>query len=301
MAKLKHYKRFGGYLQYKQMLRNSKQMEEASLNLPPVQSFTDGPPVYFLTGKNHLYQTLFCIQSLTKISREKFSFILVDDGSFDEALIARVSRQLPGAVAVTQQEIAENLRQILPVEKYPVLNHKRSVYPHLKKLTDVHTLPGSRWKMVLDSDMLFWSEPKDVINWLKKPEQNICMLDCEQSYGYSIKLMESLCGQKIRAKVNVGAIGLANDAINWDDLEKWISILEEKEGANYYLEQALSAMLIGDAPLTILNSSDYIVNPDEQAILNKAGVLHHYVDLAKKGYFQSAWKMVIGNTKVKAN
>ena len=267
-------------------------MERTSYNLPPVISSPGGLSIHFLTGKQYLHQTLFCIQSLSKVTKAKFKFILIDDGSFDEKLIKRINLQLPGAEIITQEIIEQNFQRYLPENKYPYLHHKRKVYPHIKKLTDIHTIPGNLWKLVLDSDMLFWSEPKEIITWLNNPNKPLHMVDCEESYGYSTKLMADLCGYKIRSLINVGAIGLNSNKINWAKVDHWVKMLEEKEGTSYYLEQAISAMLISSTDSVVLNSKKYIVNPNKEMINNKFGTLHHYVDLSKDGYCKTAWKVL---------
>lgn len=289
-SQLQKFRRFGGYLNYRGMMNGRREMEQHSVELPPVISYADGFPVYFLTGKNYLYQTLYCIQSLIKSSAAQFKFILVDDGSFNDALIERVAKQLPGAQVITQARINENLQNALPETRYPYLHKKRAVYPHIKKLTDVHTIPGDAWKLVLDSDMLFWHEPADLVRWLNHPKQPLHMIDCTEAYGYSQRLMTQLAGSPIKPLLNVGAIGLKSEAIDWDKLENWVKTLEEQEGTSYYLEQALSAMLIGNADAIILKAEDYIVSPGPDQIKNKTGILHHYVDLSKEGYFKHAWK-----------
>lgn len=266
-------------------------MAKMSQNLTPVQNYDDGLPVHFLTGKNYLYQTLFCIHSLTKVASEKFKFILVDDGSFDKAMIAQIEKQLPGSKIVTKKNIANNLDKYLPESTYPCLRQKRKIYPHLKKLTDIHTIPGDNWKLVMDSDMLFWKRPMEVISWYKNPTQPVYMLDCTESYGYSKQLMQELSGNPIPDLLNVGIIGQKSADIDWIKLENWIKTLEEKEGTSYYLEQALTAMLIGNKKSIILNADLYKVNP---VIINDSTpVLHHYVDLSKKIYYTKAWKKVL--------
>ncbi|MFD1628607.1 hypothetical protein [Pseudopedobacter beijingensis] len=267
-------------------------MMKASYDLPKIPSFSNGLPVYFLTGKKFIYQTLFCAYSLVKHSKEIFQFILVDDGSFDDKDIVHLQIKMPHAKLVLKEEIAQNLQKILPVKKFPFLHHKRKVYPHIKKLTDIHTLQDNPYKIVLDSDMLFWKEPEEIIEWLKKPNNSIYMLDCEESYGYSRELMFQLCGHQVPELMNVGAIGFSSKIINWEILEKWGSTLEQKEGTSYYLEQALTAMLIAGQHSEILNKKDYIVNPSPEQIKNTEGILHHYVDLSKEGYFKTAWKKI---------
>lgn len=289
-SRLKMYNRFGGYINYRKMMAGRRLMERQSAVLPPVISHTDGLPVYFLTGKKYLYQTLYCITSLTAATSQKFNFILVDDGSFDDSLIKRTSRQLPGVQIITRQQIDHNLQLLLPESHYPVLHQKRQVYPHIKKLTDVHTIPGSNWKLVLDSDMLFWDTPQAIIAWLKDAQKPLHMVDCAEAYGYSIPLMQQLAGTAIKPLLNVGAIGLNSRAINWPKVEHWVATLEQQEGTSYYLEQALSAMIIGNDDAVALPAASYIVNPDKTAITTTRGVLHHYVDLSKEGYFKTAWK-----------
>lgn len=291
-AKYTLVSRFGGYRNYRRMTVGRKQMERASMDLLPVVSEADGLKVYFLTGKKYLYQTLFCIHSLIKVSNARFNFTLVDDGSFDSEFIARVGRQLPGSRICTAEQIRQNLLLKLPADRFPHINRKRSVYPHIKKLTDIHTLDGDDWKLVLDSDMLFWHEPFQLTGWLNQPQRPLYMLDCKNSYGYSMELMEKLAGQSIPELLNVGVIGLNSKEINWSKIEDWIAILEREEKSSYYLEQALSAMIIGTSPADHLPRETYIVNPAEAAMANNEGVLYHYVDLSKQGYFTREWKKI---------
>lgn len=292
-AKLARVNKFGGYFEYQKMLRGQKAMELASVDLPPVPSYPDGLAIYFLTGSKFIYQTLFCIRSLKKHSSNKFKFIMVDDGSFSVALIDRIRKQLPEAEIITKEVIDQNLEERLPETTYPMLRKKRREYPHIKKLIDIHTLNTGGWKLVLDSDMLFFNDPIEVFRWLKNPRQPLHMIDCTESYGYSLPLMEQLCGTKIPEQANVGAIGLNSDTINWAELENWVIALEEQEGRSYYLEQALSAMLLAGQDCIVLDKDKYIVNPNEKAISSGTGILHHYVDLSKKGYYTEAWRKVI--------
>lgn len=285
-------KRFGGYFSYNKMIREQKKMIDKSKKLPPIISNPNGFPIYFLTGKKYLYQTMFCAYSLNKSSAEKFQYVLVDDGSFDKALINQAKTQMPNVKIVLKEDIEKNLSQKLSLDKYPFLNYKRQVYPHIKKLTDIHTIDDSSFKLVLDSDMLFWNEPTEMIDWLKQPNGSLYMLDCEESYGYETALMQSLCGFEIPKLMNVGAFGIDSRIIDWEHVEKWSEALEDSAGASYFLEQALSAMLVAQGKKNILKNDHYIVNPENKNIDFTDVKLHHYVDLSKKYYFETAWKKI---------
>lgn len=286
-------KRFGGFISYFKMFNNQKRMINASKFLPPILSHNDGYPIYFLTGENYLYQTLFCTYSLVKYSNEKFQFVLVDDGSFDEKLILRIKKQMPGVKIITAKEIQTNLDERLPMKHYPYLHYKRKIYPHIKKLTDIHTITSKHNKLVLDSDMLFLNEPTEIIDWIKNPNGSIHMIDCGEAYGYSQKLMETLCGNKIPELVNVGILGLNSNSIDWNKLEHWAKKLEETEGASYFLEQALSSMIISNQIRVALDKETYVVNPSNDVHVKQAKTLEHYVDLSKLNYFMKKWKLII--------
>jgi hypothetical protein len=289
-AKISRFRRFGGYLEYKKMLAGEVDMEMCAERLPPVQSFDDGFPVFFLTGHKYFHQTLYCIRSLSMVAGKRLRITIVDDGSFDSGLIGRVSRQLPGAALITQGVIDQKLNELLPAEIFPNLRSRREVYPHLRKLTDVHTISCALgWKLVLDSDMLFWREPLEIMNWLKNPDRPIYMTDCEECYGYSRESMEALTGDRVPLELNVGVIGLHSGSIDWEKVEYWIGKLEQTQGTSYFLEQALTAMLIGTEPSLVLPAQTYQVNPTGGEPEPEC-ILRHYVDLSKKDYFNRAWR-----------
>jgi hypothetical protein len=295
-SKIKQIGRYGGFIKYYKIEKKIAEMQTTSLGLSPIQCHSEGLPIYFLTGKKHFHQTLFCILSLVKKCGDIFCFYLVDDGTFDIKLKNRINQQLPGSVIITKEEINLQIENLFHLDKYPTLIHKRTVYPHIKKLTDIHShLNGPEWKLVLDSDMLFRNKPTLLLNWLKNPDKPLHMVDCQESYGYSKSLMASLSGSAIPSLVNVGTIGLRSKSIRWPDLEVWIAELEALEGSSYYLEQALSAMLIGEQHSTVLPANDYVVNPSSLEVDQIKGVLHHYVDLSKGSYYNKMWQKVIGN------
>jgi hypothetical protein len=292
-GKLKQIRRQGGLWNTWQINRARKEMERAAqtLKVPKGDAGIEPLEVHFLTGKKYWYQTVFCMYSLQKTTSTPFHFHLCDDGSFDESFIRQIKEQAPATTIHTIREIEERLRKAIPEDRFPFLWHKRRVYPHIKKLTDVHA-GTSGWKLVLDSDMLFLQRPQVVIDWLNSPTAPFFILDTQNAYGYSFDLMQNLASESIREKVNVGVIGLQSESINWDNLENWGKELEQQEGTSYYLEQALTAMIIGDRKAFVGPQNDYIVMPSEEQVLSKEGALHHYVDLSKEWYFKEAWKQI---------
>lgn len=293
-GKIRQIQRQGGLWNVWQINRARKEMEQAAQTLRVPLGNTGITPleVHFLTGKKFWYQTVFCMYSLQKTTSTPFHFHLYDDGSFDESLIRQIKEQAPATTIHTIGEIELRLREAIPEDRFPFLWHKRRVYPHIKKLTDIHA--GTKgWKLVLDSDMLFFSTPTIIIEWLQQSEIPIFIQEKGNFYGYSKQLMETLCEGSIRDGINVGVIGLKSEEIDWFKLMTWAEKLEQTEGASYFLEQALTAMLLGNDPSISGERSDYIVNPAKEDVEKGKGVLHHYVDLSKEWYFKTAWKKIL--------
>jgi len=274
--------------------RAQQQMISAAYSLKEVSK--PGLPVYyiyFLTGKKYWYQTAFCLYSLQKVSCSiQFNAILIDDGSFDDKLTKQILSQFPSVKIQRADETESRLNQYLPAARYPVLHKKRKIYPHIRKLIDVHA-GETGWKMVIDSDMLFFKGPELFENWLKTTSTPFFLHDAVHSYYYSNELMANLVGMPVTPNLNVGMIGLESGSINWDKLESWIIALEKQEGSNYLLEQALSAMIVAGQKVIVAPKDDYIVLPGEQESKSPAAVLHHYVAESKEWYFKNAWRLIL--------
>jgi hypothetical protein len=269
-------------------------MEQAAYKLPSISKCASSSKpleIYFLSGKKFWYQTCFCAYSLTQQTSINLRPIVYDDGSLKAKYTQEIERIFPNAKIITLEEIETSLNQYLPQNKFPYLRERRLNYPNMRKLTDIH-VGSNGWKLVLDSDMLFFQTPKFLLDWLNYPEKPCYMVDTETSYGYSETLMSSLAETTIPEKLNVGICGLNSDDIDWEKLEFWCRTTIEKEGTHYYQEQALIAMLVADRDCLIAPAEDYRVMPNKEEVINPKAVLHHYVSDSKPWYFRYGWKLI---------
>lgn len=270
------------------MIQAANSLQEITRNNRPTYQ------VYFLTGKKYWFQTAFCLYSFQKNADVNIEAVIVDDGSFDDELEIAVKRQFPTTVKVVRTKtVNEFLNRVLPAYEFPVLRQRRLDYPHLRKLTDVHVLPGNGPKLVLDSDMLFFHKPEEILNWLANPNKCLFMKDVTESYGYSQQLMKELSRvSMIPDRLNVGVAGISSSLINWRQLEHWTKEMLDREGSSYLQEQALTAMIAADKPCVFLDELNYKVLPVIQSGMIPE-TLHHYVAEAKYDYFVKGWKAAL--------
>lgn len=276
--------------------QGQQQMEQATYRLKTVETRAEDNflDIYFLTGKKYWYQTIFCAYSFAQHTNESIRPVIYDDGSLEKKYQEEILRIFPCAKIVLHAEIEEYINTFLPESKYPYLRERRRHQPHMRKIIDIR-VSSSGWKLVLDSDMLFFRNPEFLVDWLKNPKQPCYMVDIQNSYGYSKALMASLSQAKIPDRINVGICGLNSEDIDWEKLEYWSKTMIEREGTTYYMDQALSAMLVAGKPCSIAPANEYIVMPDGEEGINPQAILHHYVDKSKPLFFRHGWKNVLKN------
>jgi len=276
--------------------QNRIEMEKATYKILSIASVPDVSnnvyDVYFLTGEKFWYQTCFCMYSLIQASGENLRPVIYDDGTLQEGQVNEIKRIFFNVKIVSTAEIQKKLDECLPSSKFPYLRERRIDYLNIRKLIDPH-IASSGWKMVLDSDMLFFRNPIMLVDWLKDPRCPCHMVDVENSYGYSIQLMEHLAKAKVAQRVNVGVCGLKSEDIDWEKLEYWCKKLIEKAGMHYYMEQALTAMLIAGKECTVLPPEEYVVMPGERESMKPKAAMYHYVAQSKPWYFRHGWRNII--------
>ncbi len=280
----------GGPFEVRRTERGRLAMEAAALTLPLPPPAAGAPlELHLLTGRRFWYQTAFCLWTLARQSGRPLAPVIYDDGSLTGEFQAPLARLFPAARFVARAETVARLDEFLPVAKFPALRERWLNYPNIRKLTDPH-IGRTGWKLVLDSDLLFFHRPSFLVDWLAAPDRPLHAVDCETSYGYSRPLMNELAGAPVADLVNVGLTGLNGSELDWARLEHWCATLITREQTSYYLEQALIAMLVAGRPCAIVPAADYVTLPVRPEARDCRAVMHHYVANSKRWYFQKNWR-----------
>ena len=294
VARVRDSLRNGGPWQERLTERGRAAMEVAAHTLPLLPSVVDGPlELHLLTGRRFWYQTAFCLWSLAQQTKRPLAPVIYDDGTLTAEFQAPLGRLFHAARFVARAETVARLDEYLPTARFPVLRERWLNYPNIRKLTDPH-LGRTGWKLVLDSDLLFFRRPEFLLHWLDAPDRPLHAVDCETSYGYARPLMNRLAGASVADLVNVGLTGLDGAAIDWEQLEHWTRELHASAGTSYYLEQALIAMMVAGRQCAVAPATDYVTLPRPPEARDCRAVMHHYVAQSKRWYFQHNWARTLG-------
>jgi hypothetical protein len=246
-------------------------------------------PVAFLTGRDFWHLTVFCAASLQHHSPRPIHFEFHDDGSLDPRQAARLGTLFPSSVIHPSADLERALDEHLPKERFPTIRARRMVYPHLRKITDIH-VGKTGWRALLDSDMLFHAPPTEFLDWLEAPSRPLHMIDVGDYYGYTRPLLERLAKADIPSGVNVGITGMRSDAFDWALIDQWISDMQRAEGTSYYQEQALFALMMARETPIALPADRYVVQPGPAELQSPRAILHHYVDATRLDLYIQMWE-----------
>jgi hypothetical protein len=284
----------GGPFEMRRTEHGRAEMEKAAKTLPQLPAYLGQPlELHLLTGRRFWYQTVFCLWTLGCHTKRPLAPVIYDDGTLASEQQAVLARLFPNSRFCSQNETIARLDALLPRERFPVLRERWLNYPNLRKLTDPH-LGSTGWKLVLDSDLLFFHPPTLLVGWLDAPSKPLHAVDVQRSYGYSDALLASLVSAPLADKLNVGLCGLRSEEIDWEKMEWFCRTLIAAERTNYYLEQALVALLLAGRECTITPAHDYVTLPRPPEAQACQAVMHHYVANSKRSYFQHCWRHAAG-------
>lgn len=258
------------------------------LPLPPCRV---GQPlsVTLLSGARYWDMTAFCLISLAQACERPIAPILIDDGSLPNEAVASLQRLFPSLIIHGPSSVEERLNHCLPADRFPVLRAHRLVFPLLRKITDVYCgLSG--WQLFLDSDLLFFHRPDELLAWAENPLRPLHGRDLQNAYGYPLSVLAGIAGQPVPERVNTGTLGLNGDAIDWPLLERACATLLTEHGPHYYMEQALVAILLAGQNCAVPPPTRYVLLPQPPEALACTAVMHHYVAESKRWYFQRNWR-----------
>jgi len=281
----------GGPFEQHRTEMGRRAMEAAAFDLPPpsVDAKAEPLPVHLLTGTRFWYQTVFCLHSFSTQAGRPLAPAIYDDGSLTPKQGEVLARLFPLTRFISRKETVAKLDRLLPRTHFPFLRERWDNYPNLRKLIDPH-LDSTGWKLVLDSDLLFFHRPDLLTTWLDLPTTPLHAIDVQRSYGYTDALLASLVPHPLADRVNVGLCGLCSEALDWSHLELLSRTLIERERTSYYLEQALVALFLAGRPCVAAPYAEYTTLPNEEEACARRAVMHHYVAGSKRWYFQQNWR-----------
>jgi lipopolysaccharide biosynthesis glycosyltransferase len=205
--------------------------------------------IHSLLGKRHVGMCLWSIKSLLHFSGKRYSVVLHDDGSLTDRDIHKLEQHLVN-VRVIRKPFADN-QIVSKINTYPnVLKYRfgdlgqtewgKRMSIFSLKLLDFNVLANASKILVLDTDVLFFKKPDEIIRWAEDPASKECLYAYEE-YVPIRDAANTIVGFEKKTDpqcfFNSGLICFDKSAFNLSVLNDWLGNNKERVDKVYIFEQ----------------------------------------------------------------
>lgn len=220
------------YVQGKSILRSNKVLEKSVNN--------HDLSIHTLTQHKDVLQTIWSLGSFYNNSENRGQLYIHDDGSLDENDINIFKKYFPSSKIVNTNDFFESYADELT--RYPLLMKFRGTkkYYMLKKLVDQYFVSDKKYRLFIDSDLIWLKNPREIEQEIENGCQNSLMTRGEKPhpeltvhYKENGKLSEDL------AIFNSGIVLYKKENFNLEKLEDYLALVDTDNNLNdHFIEQA---------------------------------------------------------------
>jgi hypothetical protein len=212
------------------------------LRTPPITGVTErNCEIHVLTSSQDWLNLIWALKSFYAASRRRYALCIHDDGTVSERASLELRRQFPHSRFISRSEADAT---VLPLLKgYPRSKGLRQTNQLSLKIFDfAHYLQCDRM-LLLDSDVLFFSEPTELLRRIEDPEyhKNTVNGDIASAYTVTSEDVRRYSGLALVERFNSGLGLIHRNSLQLDWFEEFLSI-PGIIGHFWQIEQTLFAL-----------------------------------------------------------
>ena len=210
------------------------------IDSPPIRGLTsDRCEIHVLTSASDWLNLLWALKTFYSFSRRKYRLCIHEDGSLPVGGASTLLEHFPDARLIWRVEADQTVLPRLPVRSTQL---RRTNTLSLKVFDFAHYLRSDRL-LLIDSDVLFFEEPTELLRRIEDPEcqKNSVNPDIASAYTVDSKTVSQRFGFPLQPLFNSG-LGLIHAAsLNFDWIEEFLE-LPGIVGHPWRIEQTLLAL-----------------------------------------------------------
>jgi hypothetical protein len=203
--------------------------------------------VHVLTGDRYRTQTIALVWSLYRFLdvAERGAIVLHDDGTLTPTAIAWLRSKIPNVRVSLRPTADAVIRSYCEQEGWPRLAEMREQLILMRKLLDTVYAGRGKTVLVLDTDILFFRRPTELLEALTGQHAIRYNADIASAYAWPAELIP-----EAMPNVNAGLVVYPADrtTADWSDYEGWLARLPPAPERLWYIEQTLLALECGTRP-----------------------------------------------------
>jgi hypothetical protein len=233
--------------------------------------------IHILTSKKDFLNAVWCLKTFYYYSKTRPELVIHEDGTFGTGEIKTGFKHFPNCKIIRKSDADRDIQDFLTEFKYSRKYRLRKDFPTGVKLFDSFYYAQSERLLLLDSDVLFFRNPTEIIKNIQadKPFFNS---DYFSAYCSPPEVLGEIFGIEIIPKINSGLMFLRKQhyVSNLDLVEYYFRKMEEIRGdvdIKWY-EQTMHAILLSKYGAVRLSEHHQISRT--RPISDKT-VSHHFV------------------------
>jgi len=245
-------------------------------------------PVHVLTGDKDWLLSAWALASFLHFSEVGWPIVIHDDGTLPDEAAELFKELFPSCRIIPRnQSDAEVGRALLP---YPFCLDYRNTHPLGLKVFDMAHYAGDDRFIVLDSDVLFFRKPQEILDWATKPLAKDCWFNEDVQEASLITAAEAReeLGVKLWSRVNSGLCLVYRPAIDLDFCDRALALTSILRGHIWRVEQTLFALCASRNSRGGLLPRTYEVTLKKHA--SKDIVARHYVGAVRDRFYGEGLK-----------
>lgn len=233
--------------------------------------------VHIVTSQKDFLDAIWCLKTFYHYSGLMPRLVIHEDGTLSANGIKMFLKHFVNCKVIRRKDANEDLKHFLANYEYSQKNRLNKYFYCALKLFDAFYYSKTDKLLFLDSDILFFKKPTEIIEYIKgdKPFFNS---DYQNAYSKPISELNKTFGVDILPRVNAGLMFLRKkDYINnLNFIENYFEKMENsiQPGDINRHEQTLNALLLSKCRAIRLNENYQI---SKQSITDKT-VGHHFVN-----------------------
>jgi hypothetical protein len=238
--------------------------------------------LHTLTGAKDWLLAAWMLASFTHFTALNWRIIVHEDGSLPPEGASELRRLFPRLELIPRAEADATLRE--PLSPFPRCADFRSTNALAIKLFDMpHFAPGGQF-LLLDSDVLFFQKPAELLHWAQQLAGG-CWFnqDVAESSLVSPEEARERLGITLWPQVNSGLCGISKDVIDFSFCEKVLAETTIQQGHFWRMEQTLFALCASRANRGGLLPRTYEVSLKPNA--TPGITARHYVGAVRQRFY----------------
>ncbi|MBW4646746.1 MAG: hypothetical protein KME23_27795 [Goleter apudmare HA4340-LM2] len=220
------------------------------LNAKPIPSGLGAIEVHMLLHHKRIYEGLWALYSFAYFCAQPCRIVVHNDGSLSNFDVKLLNQLFPQCQVIDRKMADSVVENYLRSEGLFKCLRIRQKVVHVLKLFDPCFFSTNNFFISLDSDVLFFSRPQELINGIESVDDifhfpNLYSQDVCDAYSLKELDLVNLLQKDPIKRLNAGVLRVNRGSIDFKKIEEYLKhpdFYHEDGRADYYTEQTLWAM-----------------------------------------------------------